>query len=249
MELPASPSEDTHDVVEGWVRLLDKRPGDNVFVEMSTGGSDQLYHVVDPFTFTFTELGTRYFNVTVFLKEDNPPGESYQMFVRAFASTLGDSTDDAIVLTVHSTWFLAAEAELIEPPREVVPGRGSTGIVEVINTGSRWAAYELTLEGDPDGVVSSIRFEQEVQLLPNFWEKAEFRVKTRDDATPGTHRVSIALTTTLDDGTAQRLDGFSFDLEVEEPQDRSPAGPVLVLVLAVIACGLAVAYHLRRKAK
>jgi uncharacterized membrane protein len=231
----------------GTVTIIEKNPAETVLVELYIWGDSWTYALPDPGSFIFHQLGTQSFNLTVFLKEDAPPGDIYQVSIRAYASSTLDSGDDIRLLSVIPTWSLASEATLMEEPKDVSPGGAATGIVEILNTGSRYADYFLVVAEDPDGVVALVELHQPVELAPNLLEKARFDIEVDPSASPGEHRVVIGLMTRLDAEETQSLDTFEVVISVVEPEDVTGPGILLMGVLVVVGL-MAVAILLRRKA-
>ena len=237
----------TSRMITGTVSITEKNPAENVIVQLETMSDTWTYGIPDPSSLFFQQLGTQSFNLTVYLKEDVPPGGVYQLSIRAFASSTLDSADDNRQLLVIPTWYLAAEATLLEEPRGVVPGSTVSGVVEILNTGSRYSDYFLVVAEDPDDVIEKVVFNQPVELGPNMLEKAQFDVEVQASAPLGNHRVVISLLTRTDSGEIQSLDTFSINLEVVESEEGLAFGMVTMGVLVLVGL-MAIAILLRRKA-
>ena len=235
IEIPASPNEDTSGIIAGSVTLSSKVPGESVSVQFAIFGAPELYMITEPGSIIFTDLGTEYFNVTIFLKEDTPPGGDYKMTIVVTASSRTSSATDERQVTVYPTWFVMAEATILKEPPAVEPGGSTTGMVEVRNTGSRYVECELVLQGDPDGVVKEVALLSSLGVTPNIWDKAEFRLDIAPNAPAGVHTVLLALVTQMDDGTVLTLDMVTIEVEVEETAGFDPVGPIIVLVATLIA--------------
>ena len=156
IEIMASPNEDTSGIIAGSVTLSDKVPGESVSVQFAIFGAPELYMITEPGSFIFTDLGTEYFNVTIFLKEDTPPGGDYKMTIGVTASSRTSSATADRQVTVYPTWDVMAEATILKGPPAVEPGGTTTGKVEVRNTGSRYVECDLAIQAGPDGVVKEV---------------------------------------------------------------------------------------------
>ena len=247
IEIMASPNEDTCGTIAGSVTLSSKLPGESVSVQFHIAGAVELYALTEPGSFIFTDLGTEYFNVTIFLKEDTPPGGDYRTTIGVTASSrTGSGTADQQV-TVYPTWYVKAEATVLKEPPAVEPGGSTTGTVEVRNTGSRYVECDLVVQGDPDGVVKEVALLSSIDVTPNLWDKAEFRIDVEPNAPVGVHTVLLGVVTQMDDGTVLILDVVTIELEVEERAGFDPVGPIIILVGGLIILGV-LAFSFRRKA-
>ncbi len=247
IEIMASPNEDSSGVIAGSVTLSSKVPGEGVSVQFSYVSTDELYALPEPGSFIFTDLGTEYFNITIFLKEDTPPGGDYRITIVVTASSRTSSTTDNRQVTVYPTWEVMAEATVLKAPPAVGPGGTTTGEVEVWNTGSRYVECDLVLQGDPDGVVKEVALLSSLDVTPAIWDKAEFIIEVEPNAPVGMHTVLLGVVTQMDDGTVLILDVVTIELEVEEPAGFDPVGPIIVLVGCLVVLGV-LAVSFRRKA-
>ncbi len=235
IEIMASPNKDTSGVIAGSVTISSKVPGESVYVQFVYYGSGALYALPEPGSFIFTDLGTEYFNITIFLKEDTSPGGDYRITIGVTASSRNSSTTDDRQVTVYPTWEVMAEATILKAPPAVEPGGTTTGEVEVRNTGSRYVECDLALQADPDGVVNDVALLSSLDVTPNIWDKAEFRLDIAPNAPAGVHTVVLGVVTPMDDGTLVTLDVVTIEIEVEEKAGFDPAGVIIVIVVALIA--------------
>ena len=247
IEIMSSPNEDTSGTIAGSVTLSSKMPGEGVSVQFSYIGAPELYALPEPGSMIFTELGTEYFNITIFLKEDTPLGGDYRISIVVTASSRTTSAEDTRQVTVYPAWDVMAEATILKAPPAVGPGGTTTGKVEVRNTGSRYVMCDLVLQGDPDRVVKEVTLLSSLGVPPNIWDKAEFDIVIEADAPVGMHTVALGLVTQMDDGTVLILDVITIEVEVEEKEGFDPLGPIIVLVGGLVILGV-LALSLRRKA-
>ena len=242
------PNEDSSAVVEGWVNLLRKRPGEVVSVTLSVDTDPSTWGFPDPSSFVFQELGTRYFNLTVTVREDTPESPPLHMSLGAQASSRTASDTFHVDLTVHPVHqVIKGEGELVDPPGEVEPGGYTTGTVELFNEGSRPTTYSLMLMEDPDGVVEKVHFFEDPELGNNYLKKKDFEVVATSDAEPGSHFVKVGLRAYQDPKEPVLVDTFTFQLQVVEPEGGLDGGTVLVTFIVIAALLVASAYVLRRK--
>lgn len=246
IEIMASPNEDTSGVIAGSVTISSKVPGESVSVQFTYISNGELYALPDPGSFIFTDLGTEYFNITIFLKEDTPPGGDYRITIVVTASSRNSSTTDNRQITVYPTWEVMAEATILKEPPAVEQGGTTTGEVEVRNTGSRYVVCDLVVQGDPGGVVKEVALLSSISVTPNLWDKAEFRIDVEPNAPVGVHTVLLGVVTQMDDGTVLILDVVTIELEVEERAGFDPVGPIIILVGGLVILGV-LALSLRRK--
>lgn len=247
IEIMSSPTKDTSGVIAGSVTISSKVPGESVSVQFSYYGAGELYALPEPGSFIFTDLGTQYFNVTIFLKEDTPPGGDYRITIGVTASSRNSASTCDQQVTVYPTWEVMAEATVLKAPPAVEPGGTTVGKVEVRNTGSRYVVCDLILQGDPDGVVKEVALLSSIGVTPNIWDKAEFSIEVGPNAPVGVHTVVLGVVTQMDDGTVLLLDVVTIEVEIEEATGFDPVGPIIVLVGGLVILGVA-AYLFRRKA-
>ncbi len=241
------PNEDSSATVEGWVNLLKKRPGEVVSVTLTIDGDSNLWGFPDPASFVFQEMGTKYFNLTVTVREDTPESPPLHLTVGAHASSRTASDVFQVEMVVYPLHvILRGEAELVDPPGEVEPGGYTTGLVEIFNEGSRPTTYSLVLLADPDGVVDEVGFFEDPELGNNYLKKREFQVVARSGAEVGSHFVEIGLMAYQDPQDTVVVDTFSFQLKVVEPEARFSWGSALVVGVAVLGL-VAVAVVLWRR--
>lgn len=249
--MPVSTQHISEVLVPGWVDVLDKPPAERVTVEVvvEMQGQFVINAAAYPGTQYFTYTGRQYFNLSLRLAEDTPPGREYLMDVIANAEGKVGFDSDVVHMTVTTVPELAGDAEVFEAPGEVPPGGVANGLIEVRNTGTRYAEYRLTVADDPGEVVEELRFTIEVEMTPNWVEKTPFVLKVDRDARPGTHRIEVQLMVVNDDGGTTNVDRFVIDLVVvedEEPTFDWYTATVIVLVLVSIVA--VIAFILRRKA-
>jgi hypothetical protein len=207
-----------------------------------------LYGSVDPASFVFQEIGTEYFNLTVWVKEDTPEGNPLHMSVGAHASSRTDADDFRVDLNVYPKHkVISGETTLVEDPGRVEAGGSTTGTVEIFNEGTRPTTYSLVLMNDPDKVVKSIRFFDDPEMGQNYLKKVDFEVRVKADASIGTHSVQVGLQTYGDSGDPLIVDTFSFDLQVTEPEETFRWGAAVMIVVALVSISGAVAFAIRRR--
>jgi hypothetical protein len=249
--MPVSTQHISELLVPGWVDVRDKPPAERVTVEMvvEMQGQFVINAAAYPGTHYFTNPGRQYFNLSLRLAEDTPPGREYLMDVIANAEGAVGFDTDVVHMTVTTVPELAGDAEVFEAPKEVPPGGVASGVVEVRNTGTRYAEYRLAVADDPGEVVEEVRFTMEVEMTPNWVERAPFVLMVDRDARPGTHRIEVQLLVVNDDGGTTNVDRFVIDLVVDEDEEGTfdwYTATVIVLVLVSIAA--IIALLLRRKA-
>ncbi len=242
------PNEDSSATVEGWVNLLKKRPGEVVSVTLTIDGDSNLWGFPDPASFVFQELGTKYFNLSVTVREDTPESPPLHLTVGAQASSRTASDVFQVEMVVYPLHvILRGEAELVDPPGEVEPGGYTTGLVEIFNEGSRPTTYSLVLLADPDGVVDEVGFFEDPELGNNYLKKKEFQVVATSDAEVGSHFVEIGLIAYQDPQDTVVVDTFSFQLQVIERDEGFNWTIALFLVIVVLGIVAVAVFVMRRR--
>jgi hypothetical protein len=219
VDMPVSTHRYTEVNVQGWVDVIDKPPGENIAVELLVikPGQDFIGATAYPDFLYFTYTGRRYFNLSLRLQEDTPPGKEYLVSVDANADAKIGYDNDAFHLTVRTVPDLAGKALLIEPPAKVRPGGTTTGTVRVTNDGTRYAEYRLSVRDDPSGCIEDVHFNMEIEMTPNWVEDAPFDVIVSDSTPAGVHKVALDLLVIHDDGSSENVDHFEFEIQVVKP--------------------------------
>jgi hypothetical protein len=248
LNVQMEPNEDGEATVEGWVNLIKKRPGEVVSVAMTVDADQLLWGTCDPSSVVFQELGTKYFNVSVWVREDTPGGNPLHMSIGAQASSRTASDTFRVelnVLPVHET--IVGEADLTRPPGRVGPGGSSTGEIEIFNEGTRPTIYSLVLMEDPDDVVKSVAFFADPELGNNYIEKREFQVVVRSDAEVGSHFVKVGLLAYQDPQETIIVDTITFQLQVVEPDTTFDWGSATVIIIVLVTIAAVVTIVIRKR--
>jgi len=247
LDIPIDPDADSSETIEGWVTLVDKRPGETVNVQMYLNSDSLLYGIMNPAAMSFSELGTKYFNLTVYVKEDTGEVGPLKMAVSAFASSLVGNAEAHVELNVYPVAkSMSGTVDLSTNPGNVEPGGTSSGSVVIHNEGSRPAYYDLMVTSDTGEVVKEVRFKEDASLGPGWVRERDFEVEVKKGASPGVYTVGVGLTTVDDTGHPLVLDTFTFDLKVVEGEEESATGPIVFTVLVVVVAIVALLYWRRR---
>ena len=247
IEMLISTEEDTKAVIQGWVDVNDMRPGETVSVQIESTGFHDLYAYPEPGFFIFERDGRLYFNLTLVLLEDPPPQDYFDLVISATGKALLNQVVSFQEMIVTPVFLLSAESILVSLPEEASPGEAPLGTLRITNTGSIHSEYRLVVVSDPDLVVDEIGFHEEAELVPGFYDEFEFYIAIVEDAAPGTHSVDIELWAHTHYEIGDVMDTFTIEVQVE---DTSPGGtgPLLLLVVGILAIGGIAAHLYRRKA-
>jgi hypothetical protein len=250
LEMPVGTQDVTTAMVQGWVVMSKKPPGESVPVEFLVTPQDHYVSgTANPSVLAFHREGTLYFNLSILMIEDTPPGVGHRIDVNARANSKIGTDGDAAVLIVTGIAQFDGQAEMKKQPKKVRPGGTAKGVVQVTNTGTQYCEYYLELMVDQGAVVESVEFDIKVELTPNWVEKAPFSIDVPDAHLPGQYSTTIGLMARLQDGSTFRVDTFEVFIEVTEPEDEGGAGPWLVAIVVVFALvAVFVAVAVRRKA-
>ena len=250
IEMAVSTQEFTERDVQGWVEMLKKPPGETIEVKLSVSHQGQYVlgtYVAPPSLFFFYE-GVQYFNLSIRFQEDSPPGFEYLVGVDAAAESLVGSDLDTFHLTVVTVPQLHGEAEMLEHPPDARPGDITTGVVQVTNTGTKYALYRMSISQDPSAVVGSVVFNLEVEMTPNWVEKVPFDIMVSNSALPGEYYIVMTLEVIHDDGSMAIVDTFNVHITVMEEKGETTLPYMAITVVAVLVIVFVIAILLRRKA-
>jgi len=231
--------------------MIKKPPGETITVELlvSKPGQDFIGGGAYPDTLYFFYTGRQFFNLTLRLQEDTPPGKTYLVDVDAKAVSKIGYDNDVCHLTVQSVPDLAGKAMMVEPPPSSAPGEITSGIVGVTNSGTMYAEYLLSVSEDLGKIVEDVYFTMEIEMTPNWVENAPFDLVISDSARPGDHHVVLNLLVVQDSGATTIVDRFEFEVTVVEvEEDTFEWGSAMVIVLIFVVIAAIVFIAIRRRA-
>ncbi|NOQ53636.1 MAG: hypothetical protein GQ558_03415 [Thermoplasmata archaeon] len=247
IEMMISTEEDTKTSIKGWVNVNDMRPVETVSVQIESTGFRDLYAYPEPGFFIFERDGKQYFNLTLVLLEDTPPQDYFDLVISATAKTPLNQVISFQEMIVTPVFLLSAESILVSLPEDAPPGETPLGTLRITNTGSIYSEYRLVVVSDPDLVVDEIGFYERAELVPGFYDEFEFYIAIVEDATTGTHSVDIELWAHTQYEIGDVMDTFTIEVQVEDTSS-SVTGPLLLLVVGILAIVGVTAHPLRRKA-
>jgi hypothetical protein len=250
IEMVVSTEHDTSQVVPGWVDVTNLRVGETLSVQLLcrlSSGFNDLYAAPDPSHMIFERNGRQYFNLTATMLEDAPITDDYQLILSAEAKTYIDYANSFVELKITPNGEISATADVASRPSEASPGGTATGELLVTNTGSIYGEYSLLIVDDPGSVVDEIAFTRGAELTPGFYEEFEFRVEVTEDASPGTHEVSVQLWASTQYDTGGPMDTFTMEVRVADPSG-GVSGTLIISVIVILAVLGAAAFLVRRKA-
>jgi len=250
VEMTVSTQELTELNVLGWVVMSKKPPGETIAVNLEVMPQGQ-YNIAAgayPNALYFFYTGKQYFNLTIRLREDTPPGKEYLLDVDATAESKIAYDGDTFHLKIVTIPDLWGDAQMLEHPADAEPGGTTRGTVQVVNTGTRYCSYRMSVFQDPNAVVESVRFNARVEMKPNWVEQVPFDLTIAESTLPGEYNIVMALLVVHDDGSTAIVDQFNVHVTVDEAEEVTTFPYVAVSVVAVMVAGLAIAIMLRRKA-
>jgi hypothetical protein len=250
LEMPVSTQEFSEVFLQGWVVISQKPPGERIPVEITIASTGQYNIGATPLPniLYFDVQETQYFNLSIRFQEDAPPGFQYLVDVDARAESRIANDVDTFHLTVFTVPELDGHASMLQQPDPTEPGSSTTGLVQVTNSGTKYAMYDVSISKDPDSVVDTIDFNIEVEMTPNWVEKVPFDIQTAGSARPGDHTVTLALNVVNDDGTRTQVDTFEVTISIKEPEDERTLPYTIIMAVAVLISVFIIAFLVRRKA-
>lgn len=248
LDMPSSTEQPTEGVVQGWVVMSKKPPGETIQVQLEVVAQDSyVWACATPNSLIFHREGTQYFNLSIWLEEDAAPGIEHRIDINAMARSKIGSDGDAAVIIVKGIAEYAAEAEMIEQPGAARPGGSVNGIVQIWNQGTMWSTYLPSLITNPEGVVETVEFDIEVEVSPNLMKKVPFEIEVAKDAKEGMHQVTLGLVAVLQDGSTAIMDTFNVTIEVH-PSSNESAIPFAAILLVAMLVAVPAAISVSRKA-
>jgi hypothetical protein len=110
-----------------------------------------------------------------------------------------------------------------------------------------YALFRPSIEEDPRGIIDSIDFRYEVEMVPNWVEVVMFDIMLSTSAPKGEHNITIGLNAVMDDGSNLLVDTFDIIVRVVE-EDEAAVGVLAVsIVVGILGVAVVVALLLRRK--
>jgi hypothetical protein len=247
LEMPTYSEHPSEGTVEGWVEMTKKPPGETVEVLLEVIAMDPgVWGAPAPSSLFFHQVGTKLFNLTIWLEDYEAPGIDHRIEVHARADSLLGSDGDAAGIEVRGIPKYEAEVEMIEPPGEARPGGSLTGTLQIWNRGTMWSTYVPTMVSNPEGVVDTIEFTIDAEVQANIIKKVPFEIKVAEDAEAGTYQVTIGILAVLQDDSTAIMDTLNVTIKVKASDEASPPYSFILLVAFLVAAPVAIS--LRRKA-
>ena len=136
---------------------------------------------------------------------------------------------------------------MLEQPPDARPGEVTTGVVQVTNTGTKYAEYRMSISQDPNAVVESIKFNLEVEITPNWVEKVPFDVTIVESTPPGSYEFTLNLLVLHEDGSTAIVDTFTVEVQVVEPEETYNWGATIMIAVIFVSIVSVVALAIRRR--
>lgn len=249
IEMAVSTQDYTERTVQGWVEMVKKPPGENLEVHLSVKQHGQyvLGTYVAPPSLFFFYVGTQYFNVSIRFQEDTPPGFEYLVDVDAEVESHLGGDLDTFHLTVVTVPELDGEASMFVQPKGAMPGDSTEGIVDITNTGTMYAQYQISISLDENGVIETAGFDNKLEMTPNWVEKVPFDIKISESASPGEYDIVMTLEVVHDDGSTAIVDTFDVHIEVMKETSDTALPYTAIMVVSVLILVFVIAILLRRR--